>query len=199
MSLRRASMVLQILATVACGEIVGIHDVPTPIDGSSDGAPVEATAVDGRVADSSEAVADAANEASENDGSLGDVASPPGDAFLETSTQEASADASGDASPDAASCSAQWNPANAACNACGIEQCCGQLATCQMLDDGGLDHGVSRCAYLVICITGYTGTNPPGSHDTICMNDLKDTSSEFTIAEAALTCVRTMCSSVCDL
>jgi hypothetical protein len=196
MSLRRASMFMQILATVACGEIVGIGDVPTPVEIPADGAPKPAA--EASASDASEAIPEATTrEESGSDGSPGDVASPPADVALDTSSPEASVDASVDATPDAASCAASWNPVVPACNACGIAHCCAQLGACQVLDDGGLDHGISRCAYLVVCITGYTGTPPPGTGDANCRRDGMNSDSEYALAEDALNCARAMCPTAC--
>ena len=54
-------------------------------------------------------------------------------------------------------CAATWNTYVAACNSCGIMQCCGELATCE-----AVGMGPNRCAELVECVASYTGSPMSG-------------------------------------
>ncbi len=93
-----------------------------------------------------------------------------------------------EASVDAAVCAATWNTQVVNCNSCGVANCCAVLGSCQALDDTGL----SRCAELVSCITGYTGS-AVGLGEMNCTADQKSTPSEIAAADAVLLCVRTAC------
>ena len=185
MSQLRASLLTSIFAMVACGQIVGIRDVPTPIDRTDAGSMREAG--DALGDDASEAPDATTGDASGDDRSLADVSSPEVDAAAVDSVapEAGSAEASVDAAPV---CAATWNTVSTNCNGCGVANCCAVLGSCQALDDTGL----SRCAQLVDCITGYTGS-PPGLGEMDCTADQKSTSSEIAAADAVLLCVRTAC------
>jgi hypothetical protein len=182
----RASLLVPIFAMLACGQIVGIQDVPTPIGRTDAGSTGDASdATDGDASDA--ARDDMADDTSGDDRSLPDVSSVPVETGAADSMVpgEASVDAAVDAAPV---CAATWNTVNTNCNSCGVANCCATLGSCQARDDAGL----SRCAELVDCITGYTGS-PPGLGEMDCTQDQKSTSSEIAAADAVLLCVRTAC------
>jgi hypothetical protein len=183
----RASLLVQTLGMVACAQIIGIEDVPTPDRMDSGSTPD--TGGDATGGDSGGALDDGGvRDASGDDRSLADVSSPGVDAAAVDSTAPEAGSA--DAGVDAAGfvCAPTWNTANLNCNSCGVANCCAVLGSCQALDDTGL----SRCAELVTCITGYTGS-APGLGEMNCTQDQKSTSSEIAAADAVLLCVRTAC------
>ena len=181
----RASLLAQTFGMVACAQIVGIEDVPTPVDRMDAGSTREED--DATRGDSGAGHDDGATpDASGDNDSPADVSSPEVDAAAVDSTAPDAGSA--EASVDAAVCAATWNTVNTKCNTCGIANCCAVLGSCQQLDDTGL----SRCAELVDCITGYTGS-PPGLGEMDCTQDQKSTPSEIAAADAVLLCVRTAC------
>jgi hypothetical protein len=204
-TLLRAPLALQLLVTVAaCGELVGIGEVPTPAEGGVDATRMDAGGSnDDSDLDSSRAAADGATQDGPVDGTGADAASGEGstapvDGSAESAPPDAGAvDASAEASVDAATCAATWDPYQLSCNSCGIAQCCPQLAACEVVDEAGLDMGMSRCAALVYCITGYTGTSPPMTGDTNCKLDDQYTPTELANESAVLSCARTSCSAEC--
>jgi predicted small lipoprotein YifL len=206
-TLVRVPLVLHLLVTLAaCGELVGIGDVPTPADGSADAAaPEDATdSTDNSALDAAGAPRGAPSdtgpggEGPDGDGSTDDVSSAAVDGGSGTPITEAAApEVSTEAVGDAAACTATWDPYDSDCNTCGIAMCCAQLATCEVVDDAGLDRGMSRCATLVYCIAGYTGTVPPMSGDGLCKMDDQYSPSELADEDAALSCIRTQCSASC--
>ena len=149
----RASLLVQTLGMVACAQIIGIEDVPTP-DRMDSGSTPE-TGGDATGGDSGGALDDGGvRDASGDDCSLADVSSPGVDAAAVDSTAPEAGSA--EAGVDAAVCAATWNTQVMKCNSCGVANCCAVLGSCEALDDTGL----SRCAELVNCITGYTARRP---------------------------------------
>jgi hypothetical protein len=182
-------------ACVACGELVGIHDVPTPADGGID-APASEDArgsTDRDDLDSGDANLDgASHEGAGEEAPDGDGSSAPGDGAPDSGGPDVgAAEASVEAGFDAAACAATWNTEVAACNSCGIMQCCGELATCE-----SVGMGPNRCAGLLACVVGYTGS--PMTGDQRCEADEPYTSSEIANAEAALSCIRSDCPMDCE-
>ncbi len=203
-TLVRVPMVLMFGTLAACGELVGIGDVPIPADSGLDAAaPTDATASGDSGVDSAGATRDAPSdtgpggEGPGGEGSIDDASSAAVDGDSGSAIAEAAVEASTEAGGDAAACTATWDTYDADCNTCGIAMCCAQLATCEVVDDAGLDRGMSRCAALVYCITGYTGTVPPMSGDGLCKMDDQYSPSELSEEDAALSCVRTQCSVYC--
>ncbi len=187
-------LLLLTLATVACGQIVGIDDVPTPVDGGVASSPKDASGMDSNVRDATEASGDASIlDAFGDQRSPGDLTSVPDDAAMESTAPDAG-DTGG---VDGAACAATWFIYGQTCDECGKAHCCPELAACEVVDDAGLDQGRSRCAALIYCIMGYTGTLPPGTGDTNCKNDGKYSPSELANEDAALSCIRASCSVEC--
>lgn len=184
-----AWLLVAVAACVACGELVGIHEVPIPADAGMDApAPEDARgSTDHQDLDSGDANLDGtSHEGSSEEGPDADGASAPGDGAADSAGPDVGVvEASVDAGVDAA-CAATWNTYVAACNSCGIMQCCGELATCE-----AVGMGPNRCAELVECVASYTGA--PMSGDERCEADEAYTSSEIANAEAALSCIRTNC------
>jgi predicted small lipoprotein YifL len=204
-TLLRAPLALQLLVTVAaCGELVGVGEVPTPAEGG-----VDATRTDARGSsddaglDSSGGRTDGATPDGPGDGpgveaASGEGSTVPVDGSVEAAAPEAGAvDASTEAGVETAACTATWDTYRLSCNACGIAQCCTQLAACEVVDDAGLDMGMSRCAALVYCITGYSGSSPPMLGDTNCKMDDQYSPTELANESAVLSCARTSCSVEC--
>jgi hypothetical protein len=191
----RTWLLVAIAACVACGELVGIRDVPIPADAGMD-VPTSADArgsTDGDDLDSGDAGLDGASpEGAVEAGPGGDGSSAPGDAAPDSEGPDVGVvEASVDAGFDAAACAATWNTEVAACNSCGIVQCCGELATCE-----AVGMGPNRCAGLLACVVGYTGS--PMTGDQRCEADEPYTSSEIANAEAALSCIRSNCPVDCE-
>jgi hypothetical protein len=204
----RALTILSVtgLAT-ACAAIVGIGDVPDSLDGGPDGSPSTT-----RQDSSGDQTVDTGVPDGDRDGTPFGGSDGSSEADM-TAASESGADSahveagSMEAGPmeaapgpgiDAAACSFQWNGFDLRCNACGQAQCCAELALCETPDQAGLnDKGVSFCSGLVTCITGYEKSSVPMQGDMLCPNDDNYLPSEVQNAEAALTCIRSKCSSQC--
>jgi hypothetical protein len=186
-------MVLPVLVTVACGELVGIRDVPNPEDASAPMDARDATMDDS--ADAQVASRDGSNADDADEGApRGDGSGATADGGGESSAPEASAEAD----VDGVACAATWNTYSMHCNDCGIAHCCIQLADCEMLDEFASDGGLSPCAFLVSCITSYQNTPPFGSHDQQCIDQGQYSQSDQANARAALSCIRASCPSESD-
>ena len=196
----RVPLMLSILTTVACGELIGIRDVPIPEDGGADATtPDDARASSsGDDRDTGPASDDGpARDAPVDEGPGADGPSVTLDGAMESAVPEASPEAGADAGVDAG-CGATWYTYNLPkCNACGIANCCGQLATCEALDSTGLHSGRSHCGALLYCITGYTGS--PNGEQTCEQDDPTYSTSDVANVDAALSCIRASCPTECSM
>jgi hypothetical protein len=202
----RVPLMLSILATVACGELIGIHDVPIPDDGGADATtPNDARgSSSGDDRDTGLASGDGpTQDAPVDEGPGADGPSMTIDGAMESAVPEAGAiEAGPDTGVDAAACALVWNPyANAGdCNACGIMLCCSELATCEAVDDAGPDMGTSFCGAFVTCVAGRKGSGTPAGNETLCeQQDVPVSPSERANADAALSCIRANCAACSGL
>ena len=179
---------LVVATLAACAALVGVGDVPVPEDGA---------------ANPDETGPDASADAS-SDATALDAPAPQPDAESDTSvgSGDAALDAPGDvevpdAFPDAAIaalCPATWQFYDPDCNRCGQQFCCDKLAACEVADEAGVDgDGGSRCKQFVYCVTGYQGSRSDG--EAICMASYS--SAELTLGNAALSCIRASCPTLC--
>jgi hypothetical protein len=194
----RVPLMLSILTTVACGELIGIRDVPIPDDGGAD-----ATTPDGARGSSSGDDRDTGLaggdapvlDAPVDEGPGTDGPSVTLDGAMESAVPEAGPPEAGRDTGVDTGCGLTWNPYTGAaqCNACGIMLCCGELATCEAVDDAGSFMGTSYCAAFVNCVAGRKGSGTPAGNETLCEGDVPVSSSERANADAALSCIRASC------